>query len=159
MAEYPRYKLPFEELTTIDERVDFIHNQLVAIQLALNKLLEKEGIPTMAMVTKQVSLRATVPQMQGARVREVSPLTGTIVQIVPHWPPGCTALVDIAFGHKDTWVMPALVDTFLALDDATPVFTANELIEKGEELWMIVRNGDGINPHTVSVAVTIIGAE
>lgn len=157
--EYPRHRLPFEDLTTIDERVDFIHNQLVAVQLALNKLLEKEGLPPMTAITKQVSLRATVPAMQGARVSEVSPLTGTITQIVPHWPPGCNALVDIAFGHKDTWVMPALVDTFLALDDATPVFVANEPIEKGEELWMIVRNGDAINPHTVSVAVTIIGVE
>jgi hypothetical protein len=102
-------------------------------------------------------MRATVLASQGARVSEVSPLTGTITQIVPHWPPGCNALFDIAFGHKVTWVMPALVDTFLALDSATPVFVSNEPIEKGEELWMIVRNGDGANPHTVSVAVTIIG--
>jgi len=111
------------------------------------------------LVTRQVSLRATVPESQGARVAEVSPLTGTITQIVPHWPPGCNALVEVAFGHKDTWVMPALVDTFLALDDATPVFVSNEPIGKGEELWMIVRNGDGANPHTISVAVTIIGVE
>ena len=154
---YPTRRLPFEQLTTIDDRVDFVHNQVTAVQLALNKLLEKEGLPPMTAVTKQVSMRATVPASQGARVSEVSPLTGTITQIVPHWPPGCNALVEIAFGHKDTWVMPALVDTFLALDNATPVFVSNEPIEKGEELWMIVRNGDGTNPHTVSVAVTIIG--
>jgi len=154
---YPTGRLPFEELTTIDERVDFVHDQIVALQLAMNQLLGKEGMPTMAMVTKQVSLRATVPPSQGARVSESSPITGTITQIVPHWPPGCNALVDIAFGHGDTWVMPALVDTFLALDNATPVFVSNEPTTKGEELWMIVRNGDGVNPHTVSVAVTIIG--
>ncbi len=156
---YPAYKLPFERLTTIDERVDFVHNQLIAVQLALNKLLEKEGLPTMAMVTKQVSLRATVPLLQGARVSDVSPLTGTITQIMCHWPDGCNALVEIAFGHKDTWVMPAKVDTFLALDDATLVLAASEPIAKGEELWMIVRNGDAALPHTVSVAVTIIGVE
>ena len=154
---YPAYKLPFEELTTIDERVDFVHSQVAAVQLALNKLLEKEGMPTMSMVTKQVSMRVTVLASQGARVSEVSPLTGTITQIVPHWPPGCNALVDIAFGHKDIWVMPGLVDTYLALDNATPVFVSSEPIEKGEELFMIVRNGDAINPHTVSVAVTIVG--
>jgi len=44
--QYPSYKLPFEELTTIDERVDYVHNQLAGAQLALNKLLEKEGMPT-----------------------------------------------------------------------------------------------------------------
>ncbi|GAI70567.1 unnamed protein product, partial [marine sediment metagenome] len=38
---YPVRKLPFEELTSIDERVDFIHSQIVASQLALNQLLEK----------------------------------------------------------------------------------------------------------------------
>jgi hypothetical protein len=154
---YPARRLPFEELTSIDERVDFVHDQLTAVQLSLNKLLEKEELPTMAVVTRQVPMRATVLASQGVRVSEVSPLTGKITQIVPHWPPGCNALVEIAFGHKDTWVMPSLVDTFLALDNATPVFVSNEPIEKGEELWMIVRNGDGANPHTVSVAVTIIG--
>ena len=43
---YPVSKLPFEQLTTIDERVDFVHDQVAAVQLALNKLLEKEGMPT-----------------------------------------------------------------------------------------------------------------
>jgi len=158
MSEYPRYKAPFESLTTIDERVDYIHDQLVAVQLAINQVLEKEGMPTMAEVTKQVTLRATVPASQGARVTDVAPITGRIVQIVPHWPAGCNALVDIAFGHSDTWVMPAQTDTYLALDDATPVLAASEPVTKGEELWMVVRNTDSVNPHTVSVTAVIIGA-
>ena len=41
---YPARRLPFEGLTTIDERVDFVHDQLTAVQF-LNKLLEKEGFP------------------------------------------------------------------------------------------------------------------
>ena len=40
---YPTAKLPFKELTTIDERVDYIRIQLSDAHLALNQLLEKEG--------------------------------------------------------------------------------------------------------------------
>lgn len=41
---YPEYRLPFEELTTIDERVDFIHKQLASVQYAQDRLLAKEGM-------------------------------------------------------------------------------------------------------------------
>ncbi len=108
-------------------------------------------------VTRQVNLRATMPTGTGARIEKPSPISGTIVQVVPHWPPGCLTFVDIAFGHGDTWVMPNEVDTYLSLDDATPLFPYNEPVTKGESLWMIARNADGIWPHTVSVIITIIG--
>ena len=154
---YPAYKLPFEELTTIDERMDYIHNQVAASQLALNQLLEKEGLPTMAVVTREVNLRVSVLPLTGTKVTKPSPLTGKILQLIPHWPDGCDALVDVAIGHKDTWVLPNEVDTYIALNDATPVLTVDESIEKGEEIWMILRNTDGVNTHAVSCTVTIIG--
>jgi len=156
---YPKYKLPFEELTTIDERVDYIHNQLVAAQLALNQLLEKEGMPPMTVVTRDVNLRVLLQPNTGTRVSRPSPLTGRIVQLIPHWPDGCNALVDVAVGHKDTWIYPHLVDTFVALNDATPVLTVNEPIEKGEEIWMIIRNADGREQHAITVTATVIGVE
>ena len=156
---YPKYKLPFEELTTIDERVDYIHNQLVAAQLALNQLLEKEGMPPMTVVTRDVNLRVLLQPNTGTRVSRPSPLTGRIVQLIPHWPDGCNALVDVAVGHKDTWIYPHLVDTFVALNDATPVLTVNEPIEKGEEIWMIIRNADGREQHAITVTATLIGVE
>lgn len=156
---YPTKRLPFEELTSIDERVDYVHNQLIQVQLALNQLLEKAGEPTMAMTTRQVSLHATMEHETGTRIPKPSPLTGKIVQIMPHWPPGCLTYVDIAFGHGDSWVMPSEVDTYLSLDNATPVFQYNEPISKGEMLWMICRNADTIWPHTVSVVVTIEGVD
>ena len=154
---YPEYKLPFEELTTIDERVDYVHNQLVTAQLALNQLLEKEGMPPMTVVTRDVNLRVLLQPNTGTRVSRPSPLTGRIVQLIPHWPDGCNALVDVAVGHKDTWIYPHLVDTFVALNDATPVLTVNEPIEKGEEIWMIIRNADGREQHAITVTATIIG--
>lgn len=156
---YPTYRAPFEELTTIDERVDFVHNQLIEAQLALNKLLEKEAIPTMAVVTRDVNLRVMLEPNTGTRIAKPSPLTGRIVQLIPHWPDGTNALVDVAVGHKDTWIYPHLVDTFVALNDATPVLTVDEPITKGEEIWMIVRNADGREKHAITVTATVIGVE
>ena len=111
----------------------------------------------MAVVTREVVLRVTVQPLTGTRVAKPSPLTGKIVQLIPHWPDGCDALVDVAVGHKDTWILPNETDTFIALNDATPVLTVDESIEKGEEIWMIVRNTDGGNQHSISTTVTIIG--
>jgi len=156
---YPAYKLPFEELTTIDERVDYVHNQVLSVQLALNKLLEKEGMPSMTAITRDVNLRVTLLPNQGQRITQPSPLTGRMVQLIPHFPDGCDALVDMAIGHKDTWIYPHRVDTYVALNDATPVLTVDEPIAKGEEVWMIGRNGDGVNQHAISCAITIIGVE
>jgi len=154
---YPEYKLPFEELTTIDERVDYIHNQIIESQLALNRLLEKEGMPPMTVVTRDVNLRVLLQPNTGTRVSRPSPLTGRIVQLIPHWPDGCNALVDVAVGHKDTWIYPHLVDTYIALNDATPVLTVDEPITRGEEIWMIVRNADGREQHAITVTATVIG--
>ena len=154
---YPAGRLPFEELTTIDERVDYVHNQLAGAQLALNKLLEKEGMPTMGVVTRDVNLRVSLLPGIGTKLFRPSPLTGKIVQIVPHWPDGCDALVDMAVGHGDTWVYPHLTDTFIALNDATPVLTVDELITKGEEIWMIARNADAFVTHAISCTFTLVG--
>jgi len=159
MAEYPKYKQPFEQLTTIDERVDYIHNQVGGAQLALNQLLEKEGLPTMAQITREVVLRETLQPLTGIRSVKRSPLTGRITQIVRHWPLGCRSNVDLAVGHGDTWVLPEQTDMYVALDDATPVITVDEPIEKNEEIWMIVRNGDAVNQHAISVTVVIEGVQ
>lgn len=154
---YPKYKLPFEELTTIDERVDYVHNQVGGVQLALNQLLQKEGLPTMAQITREVVLRETLQPLTGIRSVKRSPLTGKITQIVRHFPDGCNSLVDVAVGHGDTWVLPEQTDMYVALNDATPVVSVHEPIEKNEEIWMIVRNGDGVNPHAISVTIVIEG--
>jgi len=157
MVEYPTYKAPFEELTTIDERVDYIHKQVADVQVALNTILEKEGEPAVGVVTRNPRLRHVVQPQTGQRIWAKSPLTGRITQIIPHFPDGCNSHVDVAFGHSDTWVMPPGTDTFIALNDATPVINVSEPVIKGEELWMIVNNGDAVNTHAITIAITVIG--
>ena len=156
---YPERKAPFEDLTTIDERVDFVHGQVNGLQVGMDLLLEKEGLPPMSIQTREVPLRATVPLSSGVRIWKPSPLTGRIKQIIRHWPAGTNALVDLAVGRKDVWIMPNEVDTFVALDDATPVVTVDEPIAKGEELWAVINNHDGGNPHTITVTFVIEGVE
>jgi len=156
---YPRDKLPFEELTTIDERVDYVHNQVGSVQLDLNQLLEREGLPTMAVITREVVLRETVQPLVGIRAIKGSPLNGKIIQIMRHWPDGCDALVDIAVGHEDTWLLPNEIDMYVALNDATPIVDVDEPVYKSEKLWMVVRNADAVNAHAVSVTFIIEGVE
>ena len=110
-------------------------------------------------ITREVPLRATVAPSTGTRIELPAPIAGRITQVIRHWPLGCSALVDVAFGHGDTWVLPSEVDTFVALDDATPIIAVSEPVTKGEMLWMIVRNGDAGNPHTITVTATIVGGE
>jgi len=156
---YPKYKLPFEELTTIDERVDYVHNQVGSVQLGLNQLLEREGLPTMSVITREVVLRETVQPLVGIRAIKGSPLNGKIIQIMRHWPDGCDALVDIAVGHEDTWLLPNEIDMYVALNDATPIVDVDEPVYKSEKLWMVVRNADAVNAHAVSVTFIIEGVE
>jgi len=154
---YPKSKQPFEQLTTIDERVDYVHNQVGGVHLALNQLLKREGLPTMALVTREVVLRETLQPLTGIRSVKRSPLTGKITQIVRHYPDGCDALVDVAVGHGDTWVLPEQNDMYVALNDATPVVTVHEPIVKNEEIWMIARNGDAVNQHVITTTIVIEG--
>jgi len=54
----------------------------------------------MAVVTRDVNLRISLEPNTGTKVFKPSPLTGRIVQLIPHWPERCNALVDVAVGHK-----------------------------------------------------------
>ena len=156
---YPTERQPFEALTSIDERVDYVHNQLVTAQSGINQILETAGELPVGVITREVRLTQLVQPQTGIRVWEYSPLSGKITQIIPHWPDGCNALVDVGFGHGGVWVMPKNVDTYVALNDATPVINVNEPVFKGEELWMVVMDGDLVNPHAITIVVTIVGVE
>lgn len=166
---YPVQKLPFEELTTIDERVDFLHNQLAASQdqlaavqdqlgtsqLALNQLLEKEGLPTMAKEQKQIVFKHTLEALQGITEHKHVPMLKTVRTITIHWPDGCGgeegALVDVAVGYsQDKRLLPE--EGYLALNDVTPTWTINKETDS-DTLWVEIKNSDLTEKHTISVIV------
>ncbi|MDO9580389.1 MAG: hypothetical protein Q7J06_07455 [Bacteroidales bacterium] len=162
---YPTQKLPFEKLTTIDERVDFIHNQVAATQdqlgtvqgqlgdsqAALNLLLEKEGLPTMAKVQKQIVFKHTVEALAGLTDHQRIPMLKTVKTITIHWPDGCNSLVEVAVGYsQDKRLLPEI--GYLALNDATPTWPVLKDTES-DTLWVELRNGDSVNQHVVSVII------
>lgn len=110
-------------------------------------------------ITKTVPLTYTVPKTTRVKIAELCPLNGKIVSVTVNWHAGCKGYVHVAFGHGDTWVYPSEVNTFIALEDATPVVPCNEPVVKNEMLWADIRNGDILNPHTITVIPTIVGVE
>lgn len=109
-------------------------------------------------VTRQVVFAYALPALKGIELKAACPVTGLITEVTMHWPKGCNALVDLAFGHKDVHVCPR--SGYIALNDATPSWrNLHEPVEKGEDLWAVLRNGDGANPHTPSIVCTLVGVE
>ncbi|MBA7694642.1 hypothetical protein ES703_103255 [subsurface metagenome] len=45
----------------------------------------------------------------------------------------------------------------MALNDATPTYPFNEWVNDHEEIWVEMINGDGVNPHNISVSVILEG--
>jgi hypothetical protein len=115
-------------------------------------------------VTRLITLKAdAVPAGRGTRIVDVSPVTGIIDQILIHFPPGVNGLVDVAIGHGSVWVAPAITkvqsESYIALNAATPVFDTQEPVNKDEQLWLIVRNRDAVNPHTITAVLVCTGEE
>lgn len=105
--------------------------------------------------TEQVSFELALSPLEGMEVHKYVPIDGTIVSVGFHFPDGCDALVGAQFGHGKSQLFPN--DGLLALNDASPVYPANEPVKFEDVLWVIAENGDGANPHTISVTATIIG--
>ncbi len=148
-----------------DERLDYAVKQLVRIQARLTELpttIENLGVfvnmlkeyLTMPKITTQVILRQNLAPLQGIRLQDFVPIDGKITSIAFHFPLGCASLVDIAFGYEARQMMP--YSGFLALDDATPVFPADEVVERNKIVWAVMQNTD-MFAHDVSVIITISG--
>jgi len=114
--------------------------------------------PTEKVITRQTVFTYPLVALQGVELKEACPLTGFITEVTMHWPKGCNALVDLAFGHRDEHMCPR--SGYIALNDATPSWRdLHEPVKKGEDLWAELRNGDGVNPHTPSIICTLVGVE
>lgn len=109
-------------------------------------------------ITRQIKFRETVAGLTGMEVEEVCPLTGKITSIMLHYPDGCDALVDIAVGHGEVWLIPTERGEYQAFNDATPVIPIEEPVFWGERLWAMIDNGDAL-PHTPSITITMVGIE
>jgi hypothetical protein len=116
---------------------------------ALEPILEELAMPVKTQ--KQVVFKQTVDSLQGIKEHRRIPMLKTVRTITIHWPPGCSALVDVAVGYsQDKRLLPE--EGYLALDDTTPTWPVNKDTES-DTLWVEIRNGDSTNPHTISIIV------
>lgn len=147
-------------LTGVDERVDWLarfvteKTGLIMERLAVLESAVLEPAVLNMENSKTIRLSSTVPASTGIRL--TSPALGrraTIQSVITHFPDGCDALVDIAFGSGTYQLVP--LEGFLALNDASPSFIINKVIENNEDLWAIINNFDAGFAHTISIIVTI----
>lgn len=155
-----------EPFTSIDNRLDFLGPKIIDMKNRVERLedalatMEVGGDAIMPKKIEQIPFaynlaRAGLPG-SGVTLMEYAPFSGYIKQVAPHWPDGCDALVDVRVGHGTVQFCPD--EGFLALNDATPTYPFNEHCADREEIWVSMRNGDGANPHAITVVITLEGA-
>jgi len=139
--------------TKLEEKLNKIEN-----------LIKKPSVTEEKIVTRHPLFRRRLDPLTGEFLVERSPLTGFITEIVMSWPNGCEDLitgenlVGMSFGHGSIHVTPT--KKLLYLNNITvPFRNLHEPIVKGEDIWVRIENGDGINPHEISTICTIIGVE
>ena len=107
-------------------------------------------------ISKDIPFTHTIPALREQKLAETSPITGEL-QVVRMHPQGCLNLVHVAFGYSGLWVVPSEINQYITLDAAPHEFEVSIPVEKGQYLWVIMRNGDAVNPHTIQVVATIFG--
>ena len=162
MAEKNRPLAPFrvnagggdflDKYMSADDKLLAVGQQLDALTQFVQQLA---GGETMTIGrTQEVPFQQILAPGQAVRLVSQSPYAGYVKKILRHWPAGCNALVDVAVGVGNKRVLPET--GFMALNDATPVFDNLSVpVKQGENIWVELQNGDALNPHTITVSVTV----
>jgi hypothetical protein len=123
-------------------------------ELAQLVIQQTGGSMTVRGRTQEIPFQQLLVPGQALRLAQPMPYPGKIVKILRHWPAGCNALVDVAVGVGNKRVLPE--SGWVALNDATPVFDGLDIpVGQGEQVWVDMANGDAINPHAITVTITI----
>lgn len=101
-----------------------------------------------------IPFRFAIPAL-GTVLLADSPLNnGVIVAVEAHFPDGCDALVGIRVLQNNDQFLPR--SGYLALNDTTRLYEfLNRPITQKENINVDMLNGDGANPHTISVNVIV----
>lgn len=136
---------------TADDKVIALGERLEEIAALI---LQQTGGSMVTGRTQEIPFQQLLAPGQGVRLAQPMPFPGVVRKILRHWPAGCNALVDVAVGVGNKRILPE--SGFVALNDATPVFdNLNIKAGQGEQLWVELANGDALNPHTITVTITI----
>jgi hypothetical protein len=153
---------PFSSVT---KRLDFLAPEIMETFEGVGKLeyalaqLAAGGLPAAAeavlMKREQVPFAYNIPALVGVTLTEYCPFSGYIKEVTIHWPQGCDGLCEVRVGHGTKQFCPD--DGFLALNDATPTFDFNEPVKEREDIWVELKNGDGVNSHNITCTLILEG--
>lgn len=150
-----------EKLVTAAPGVERLPEPLPAIIAEILKRLSnveatvaelEEGVAMPAKI-EQLPFTRTLAPLEGRVIADYAPFLGYIKRVLIDWPEGCDHLVDVRVGHGTQQFCPK--EGYLALNRATPSWEFNELMEDHEEIWVDMNNGDGLNPHHITVTVFV----
>lgn len=151
----PRIFLLLAEVGDLRGQVSNVLEEIRKVQDALAEFPEGDGIRPMKI--EMIPYSYTLAAAQGARMTELMPFSGRVIEVMIHWAEGCNALVDVRVGHGNVPFCPR--EGYLALNNVTPKFAFNEWVDEGAEVWVEMRNTDSVNPHTITVTVSVRGEE
>jgi hypothetical protein len=103
--------------------------------------------------TYTIRFQETLAALAGDKFSQTIPWDCINTSVCFHFPSGCNGLVDVVAGHSDKQIYPR--SGYIALNDATPVFSTLESIAYNEPVWVEIRNGDSMHSHTITVLLTI----
>lgn len=112
-------------------------------------------------MSAEINYRLTVASLLEDKATRYAPTTGIIDSAIIHFPAGCQSLVEVFINLGTEQILPAAVrgDTQgnigIALDDTTQPFEINKPVEQGMPIEVLIKNHDGVNPHTISVIVKV----
>ena len=110
----------------------------------------------------ELSYLVTTPSLNTNSQTITSPIDGTINRITISWPSGCNFLVEVVFNHKRVQFVPTPsigAQYGVALNNFTETMNPNWPVTKNDTLEMVCVNHDGVNEHTVSTVLHIMGYE
>ena len=102
----------------------------------------------------QLNFRKTISALTEEEEIKYSPFTGTIKQVIMHFPPGANSLVEVKVYHGSKQIVPEKGG--VALDNATPTFMIEEPVREGDAIKVVWINHDDTYEHTISVIVGIV---
>lgn len=148
-----------DKFTSTDDRINLVVQLLqdagvFDLRSKLESLVIQSGGQSMGDgETYTIRFQETLAALTGDRFIQTAPWDCFNTSICFHFPSGCNGLVDVVAGHSDKQIYPR--SGYIALNDATPVFSTYESIAYNEPIWVEIRNGDSMNSHTITVLLTI----
>ncbi len=122
-------------------------NQLLAIQQNAKPVQHLTFVATLTLAGTATS---------GAKVAIQAPFTGTIREVDVAVLQGPNGLVGVSCSHSNQAFLPRAEDApYLYLNNVYAPFYPREHVKGGEQIVVDMNNGDGVNPHTVTVVMRV----